>query len=299
MKIFQQNKKMYKLIAIDLDGTLLNSYGEVSLKNKEMIKKAVARNIEVVLASGRPVDSVRNLANELGANHYMICGNGAMLYDLTQESIIYENFLDINKVLQIMDICEKNSIYYNIYKEDRVLTKSLNYNVMFYQQENANREDSKKTNIEIVENMYEYIHNNTDNQYLKITICEEDKIIFNSIMRKIKEIKDIEVLDVSHMSKKIIRDGTDEVELKYYYTEISSKNVDKWFALEKLAEKLNITSQEIMAIGDNVNDKMMMEKAGLGIAMGNSAPYIKEFANDITEDNNHDGVGVAIEKWTL
>lgn len=299
MKIFQQNKKMYKLIAIDLDGTLLNSYGEVSLKNKEMIKKAVARNIEVVLASGRPVDSVRNLANELGANHYMICGNGAMLYDLTQESIIYENFLDINKVLQIMDICEKNSIYYNIYKEDRVLTKSLNYNVMFYQQENANREDSKKTNIEIVENMYEYIHNNTDNQYLKITICEEDKIIFNSIMRKIKEIKDIEVLDVSHMSKKIIRDGTDEVELKYYYTEISSKNVDKWFALEKLAEKLNITSQEIMAIGDNVNDKMMMEKAGLGVAMGNSAPYIKEFANDITEDNNHDGVGVAIEKWTL
>ncbi len=290
---------MYKLIAIDLDGTLLNSYGEVSLKNKEMIKKAVARNIEVVLASGRPVDSVRNLANELGANHYMICGNGAMLYDLTQESIIYENFLDINKVLQIMDICEKNSIYYNIYKEDRVLTKSLNYNVMFYQQENANREDSKKTNIEIVENMYEYIHNNTDNQYLKITICEEDKIIFNSIMRKIKEIKDIEVLDVSHMSKKIIRDGTDEVELKYYYTEISSKNVDKWFALEKLAEKLNITSQEIMAIGDNVNDKMMMEKAGLGVAMGNSAPYIKEFANDITEDNNHDGVGVAIEKWTL
>ena len=299
MKNLQQNKKMYKLIAIDLDGTLLNSYGEVSLKNKEMIKKAVGRNIEVVVASGRPVGSVRNLANELGANHYMICGNGAMLYDLTQESIIYENFLDINKVLQIMDICEKNSIYYNIYKEDRVLTKSLNYNVMCYQQENPNREDSKKTNIEIVENMYEYIHNNTDNQYLKITMCEEDKIIFNSIMRKIKEIKDIEVLDVSHMSKKIIRDGTDEVELKYYYTEISSKNVDKWFALEKLAEKLNITSQEIMAIGDNVNDKMMMEKAGLGVAMGNSAPYIKEFANDITEDNNHDGVGVAIEKWTL
>ena len=95
-------------------------------------------------------------------------------------------------------------------------------------------------------------------------------------------VKDIEVLDVSHMSKKIIRDGTDEVELKYYYTEISSKNVDKWFALEKLAEKLNITSQEIMAIGDNVNDKMMMEKAGLGVAMGNSAPYIKEFANDIS-----------------
>ncbi len=291
--------KMYKIIAIDLDGTLLNSYGEVSVKNKEIIQKAVASNVEVVLASGRPVDSVRNLANELGANHYMICGNGAMLYDLNEDSIIYENFLDVNKVLQIIDICDKNSIYYNVYKEDRVLTKSLNYNVMFYQQENANRDDSKKTNIEIVQDIYNYVKNNQDDNYLKITICEEDKIIFNSIMRKIKEIKDIEILDVSHMSKKIIRDGTDEVEIKYFYTEISSKNVDKWFALEKLGEKLNVTSQEIMAIGDNVNDKMMMEKAGLGVAMGNSAPYIKEFADYITEDNNHDGVGMAIKQWVL
>lgn len=290
---------MYKIIAIDLDGTLLNSYGEVSVKNKEIIQKAVASNVEVVLASGRPVDSVRNLANELGANHYMICGNGAMLYDLNEDSIIYENFLDVNKVLQIIDICDKNSIYYNVYKEDRVLTKSLNYNVMFYQQENANRDDSKKTNIEIVQDIYNYVKNNQDDNYLKITICEEDKIIFNSIMRKIKEIKDIEILDVSHMSKKIIRDGTDEVEIKYFYTEISSKNVDKWFALEKLGEKLNVTSQEIMAIGDNVNDKMMMEKAGLGVAMGNSAPYIKEFADYITEDNNHDGVGMAIKQWVL
>lgn len=291
--------KMYKIIAIDLDGTLLNSYGEVSVKNKEIIQKAVASNVEVVLASGRPVDSVRNLANELGANHYMICGNGAMLYDLNEDSIIYENFLDVNKVLQIIDICDKNSIYYNVYKEDRVLTKSLNYNVMFYQQENANRDDSKKTNIEIVQDIYNYVKNNQDDNYLKITICEEGKIIFNSIMRKIKEIKDIEILDVSHMSKKIIRDGTDEVEIKYFYTEISSKNVDKWFALEKLGEKLNVTSQEIMAIGDNVNDKMMMEKAGLGVAMGNSAPYIKEFADYITEDNNHDGVGMAIKQWVL
>ena len=54
-----------------------------------------------------------------------------------------------------------------------------------------------------------------------------------------------------------------------------------------------------MAIGDNVNDKMMMEKAGLGVAMGNSAPYIKEFADYITEDNNHDGVGMAIKQWVL
>ena len=288
---------MYKLIAIDLDGTLLNSYGEVSIKNREAIKNAISKGVEIVLASGRPVASVKNLANELGANHYMICGNGAMTYDFNEDSIIYKNFLDVNKLLQIIKICDENSIYYNLYLENRVLTKSLNYNVMFYQQENANREDSKKTNIEVVQDIYGYICNNKDKNYLKVTICEEDKIIFNSIMRKIKEIKEIEILDVAHMSKKIIKDGTDEIQIKYYYTEISSKNVDKWYALINLADKLDIQPNEIIAIGDNVNDKIMMQNAGIGVAMENSAPYIKEIADFITEDNNNNGVAVAIQKF--
>ena len=73
---------MYKLIAIDLDGTLLNSYGEVSSKNKEAIKKAILNGINVVLTSGRVSSSVINLAKELGADKYMICGNGASVYDL-------------------------------------------------------------------------------------------------------------------------------------------------------------------------------------------------------------------------
>ena len=66
---------MYKLIAIDLDGTLLNSYGEISIENRKAIKNAISKNIEIVLASGRPIISVKNLANEINANKYIICGN--------------------------------------------------------------------------------------------------------------------------------------------------------------------------------------------------------------------------------
>ena len=83
---------MYKLVAIDLDGTLLNSYGEVSENTKEEIKKAINNGVEVVLASGRPISSVEDLANDLHANHYLISGNGAIVYDMQKSQIVNSQF---------------------------------------------------------------------------------------------------------------------------------------------------------------------------------------------------------------
>ena len=130
-------------------------------------------------------------------------------------------------------------------------------------------------------------------------ICRKINIIFSSIIKKLKIVKNVDVLDVGHMSKKIIKDGTEEYPLEYYYTEVSSQNVDKWSAILKLIEKLEIKPEEVMAIGDNVNDKTMLENAGLGVAMGNSAPYIQEMADEVTLDNNSNGVAVSIEKHIL
>jgi Cof subfamily protein (haloacid dehalogenase superfamily) len=290
---------MYKLVAIDLDGTLLNSYGLVSKKNKEIIEKAVAEGKEIVLASGRPVSSVRSFANEIGANGYIICGNGSMLYDLKNEKIIYDKFIEKQKALQIIKICEENSIYYNLYTENLTIAKSLNYNVMVYNNENQNKTDDKKTNIKIVSDIYKYIEEAQDVNVLKITICDDNQIIFGGIIRKLREIKDIDVLDVSHMARKTIKTGTEEVKVEYFYTEITSQNVNKWNAIEKLAQELNIEREEIVAIGDNINDKEMIENAGLGVIMGNSAPYMKEFADVEVADNNSDGVAEAIEKFVI
>lgn len=290
---------MYKLVAIDLDGTLLNSYGEVSNKNKEIIQKAIEKNVEVVLASGRPIMSVKNLANEIGCNNYMICGNGAITYDIQNDNIIYDRFLEKEKVLKIIRICEENSIFYNVYTKDTILTKSLNYSILFYNQENATKPEDKKTKITLMQNIEEYVQNRQEQDYLKITICDNDKVVFGSIIRKLRTIKDIEVLDVEHMSRKIIKDGTDNVSLEFFYTEISNTNVDKWKAIENLIEKLGIKQEEVIAIGDNVNDSQMVKNAGLGIMMGNSAPYIKEIADVIVNDNNNDGVAEAIEKYIL
>lgn len=290
---------MYKLITIDLDGTLLNRYGEVTEYTKDIIKKTTNKGILVVLASGRISESVLTIAKEIGADKYYISGNGSVLYDMQKDEILYENYLTKEKVLEIIELCDKNSIYYNIYTENAVLAKSLNYNVAFYNYENTKKSSDKKTDINIVEDMYNYIKNSNLNKFLKITICDESKIVFSSILKKIKNISDIDVLEVSHMSQKKIKTGTKEVEVGYFYTEVSSKNVDKWFAIEKVMELENIKKEEVMALGDNNNDIVMIKNAGLGVAMGHSNEQVKKVADYITVDNNEDGVAKAIEQYVL
>lgn len=288
---------MYKLVTIDLDGTLLNSYGTISQRNKNAIENAINHGTEVVIASGRPISSAKSYANESGANNYIICGNGSVLYDIQNDKILYDKFIEKQKALQIIKICEENSIFYCLYTETLTISKSLNYNILFYNNENKRMPDDKKTNIKIIDDIYKYVEDSPDIGILKITICDEDKIIFGGIIRKLREIKDIDVLDVQHMARKVITLGTEERTVEYHYTEITSLNVNKWNAIEKLAEILQIKSEEIMAIGDNINDKEMIQNAGLGILMSNSAPYMKEFADVVVSNNNEDGVAEALEKF--
>lgn len=269
---------MYKLAAIDLDGTMLNSYGAVTENTKKVIKETINKGTEVIIASGRPIDSIKTIAKEIGSEKYFIAGNGALIYDIKKDEIIYNRYMPKEKVLEIIKICEENSISYNVYTDKTILATALKYNVLYYHKENLKKEENKKTNISIVENMYEYVKKIKEERFLKVTVCDDNQTVFNSIIRKIRKVSDIEVLDVSHMSRKMIRQGTEEIPIEYYYTEISLKNVDKWNAIEFLIEKLNIKKEEVIAIGDNINDKEMIEKSGLGIVMKGSTPVVVRYS---------------------
>ena len=288
---------MYKLIAIDLDGTMLNSYGEVTQNTKNTIKKIMEQGIEVIISSGRPMDSIKTIAKEIESKNYFIAGNGALIYDIKKDKVIYEKYMSKQKVLEIIKICEENSINYNVYTDKTILAKALKYNVLYYYKENLKKEENKKTNINIVKDMYEYIKNGNEEKFLKITICDNSKAVFNSILRKIEKISDIEILEVSHMSRKIIKQGTEDVPIEYYYTEISLANVDKWSAIEFLIKKMQIKKEEVIAIGDNMNDKKMIENAGLGIAMKGSTPLVTSIADDIAPSNNEEGVAKILQKY--
>lgn len=289
---------MYKLVAIDLDGTMLNTYGVVTENTKNTIQKIIEQGkTDIIIASGRPMDSIGAIAKEIGSKNYFIAGNGALIYDIKKDKIIYENYMPKQKVLEIIKICEENSISYNVYTDKTILATSLKYNVLYYHKENLKKEEEKKTNISIVKNMYEYVKNREEDKFLKITVCDESRLVFQSIIRKLKKINDIEVLDISHMSRKMIRQGTEEIPIEYYYTEISSAKVDKWNAIEFLIQKLQIKPEEVMAIGDNMNDKKMIEKAGLGVAMKGSTPIVTQIADEIALANDEEGVAKILQKY--
>jgi len=290
---------MYKLMAIDLDGTLLNSYGIVSKATQEALLEAKRRGTEVVLASGRPISSTESIAVELGVDNYLISGNGSAVYDIKKQEVICDRFLKKEQVMKIADECEKNSFFYNVYTEDEVIASALNYNVLFYSKENLKKVEEKRTHINVVQNIRKYIEESGKDKFLKITVCDESKFIFNSIMRKLKMISGIDVLEVAYMSRKRIKDGTDDVEIQYYYTEITNENVNKWTAIEFLMDKLGIKKEEVIAIGDNMNDKEMIVNAGLGVVMGNSNPTMKELADEVVADNNSEGVLEAVKRFVI
>ena len=211
-----------------------------------------------------------------------------MLYDIEEEKPLWKGFLDREKVFEVINICEANSIYYNIYTENEILTEKLQYNLLFYHKENTFKEKEKRTNINIVDNIKDF---------LKITICDKSEIVFNNILTQLKKLEKIEVLDAGFMTRKVIKNGTSNVERSYHYTEISAENINKWTAIENLRNILNIGIDEIMAIGDNVNDLKMIEEAGIGVVMDNAWDDIKEKADYITKSNEEDGVAYAIEKF--
>lgn len=298
-KLFtKEGKIMYKLIAIDLDGTLLDSYGEVSENTKRILKETMKKGTKVIIASGRTVDSIKAIAEDISSDKYIIAGNGSIIYNLKEKNVIYEKYIPKSKALNIIKICNDNSITYSVYTNKTIIADSLKYNILYYYKQNLKKETSKKTSITIVPNIYDYVKSMDNEKVMKIFICDKHQSVFNSILKKFSEIEDIEILDVSHMSRKMISNGSKDIALEYFYTEITEKDVDKWYALEYLIKKLNIDKTEIISIGDNINDVKMIEQAGLGIAMKGSSPKVTEVADYITDfDNNHNGAALAIEKF--
>lgn len=278
---------MYKFIAIDIDGTLLNSTGELTKYTTETIKKVTDMGIKIVLTSGRVTDSVKGIANRLNTDRHIICDNGATIVDIDTKEIVFSKYIEKGTIINLVDFCLKNNIYYMVFTNKEIIVKDLKHMAFAFYKQRHHLKDEATGISQIKFAGIDYIKQ-INEPFTRIIICDEDRSIYNSIVNMLRSFDDIELLAAPHVSNKIIKDGDKEIFLSYSYAEILAKNTNKWTAIKELTNKLGIKREEIIAIGDNFNDIEMIRNAGLGIAMNNGSPVAKQVARVIAPSNDED-----------
>jgi Cof subfamily protein (haloacid dehalogenase superfamily) len=248
---------MYSLVAIDLDGTLLDMNKEISERNKATLQLAMKKGVKIVICSGRVYSGARIYAKHLNSKNPIIACNGAIISENTDGKVLYSNYMDTGDCLKILDICHKHDIYFHVYAGETMLTEKLGYNSLKYYERNKELPPKDRVDIQVVSNMEEKLKS-IAGTVLKFVVASEDLELLKTVR---DELADVETVDVTSSN--------------YNNFEVINKGVSKGIALRRLSEILNIPSREMIAIGDNENDISMFRYAGLGIAMDNGEEYSK------------------------
>lgn len=266
---------MIKLVAIDMDGTLLNSKKELLEETTQYFKDFHKKETEtlLVLCTGRPETGIRPYLKDLGyleENHYIISQNGANIYESRTGKRVMDAFLDSAAIQKWIELGKKHGI--------SVMGAGVDYYYCFDQEPT----EWMEFDVKLVSGK------------LKRIPTEES---LNTDFYKILLMGDEEQLN--EFETFIPQEWRDEfyvVRSQKYLVEVLTKGVNKAFGLEKLAKELNIQPSEIAAIGDAANDIEMLEYAGLAIAMGNASEEVKAIADIVTDTNENNGVIKAIDK---
>ncbi|BDG67360.1 sugar-phosphatase [Enterococcus innesii] len=266
-----------KLIAIDIDGTLLNNDRKITPAVYKALKDAEKEGVRIVLCTGRPLTGVQDLLKELDLftdNDFVITYNGSLVQKTKNQEIISEFGLSQDDYLFVEMTARKLGVHLHVETEDTMYT--------------ANRDISPYT-------IYEAF---LVNMPLKYRTPEEMTADLNII--KMMMIDDPEILDqIIPQLPSSLTDNYNVVKSAPYFLEVLNKQAHKGAAVKKLAEHLGIRQEEVMAIGDNENDLTMVEYAGIGVAMANATENVKNAADVLTASNEEDGVAEVINKFVL
>lgn len=274
----------YKMVCIDMDGTLLSSSKGVSKRNREAIKKAHDKGVKIVVSTGRLFSNAAFYSQLLGVDAPVIAANGAVVRVKETDEVIYECALSLEQCEKIMGLVNKYKLIAHFHTIDKVFCNSaIGYLVEKRLMGNKYHENYKvKVKVTRSKKTWGKIFESYEGKIVK---C----ILFSFDGEKIKEFKE----EVGN-EKSLICFGSGRRSI-----EVNSKEVSKGNAVKILAEKIGIAREEVICIGDNENDMSMIEYAGLGVAMGNGIKPLKEKANYITSTNDQDGVADVIEKFVL
>lgn len=263
-----------RLVAMDLDDTLLRDDWTISSRTVKAIQKARAQGVVITLATGRMAISARPYAKQLGLDVPMIAYHGAMIQQVLSGDILFRRVIPSNIAADIVQEAAARGFHAQIYLKDRVISQQINY---------WSREYERVASVHVEQGELAMLLSQEPEGVEKILVMAEET----------------ELEHIANPLKKSFGEKVHITRSKPCYLEIMDISVNKGVALAALAKRLGITREEIMAIGDSFNDLEMIKYAGLGVAMGNARPEIKEQADLVTVTNEEDGVAEAIECYVL
>lgn len=268
---------MIKLIAIDLDGTLLTKDRTISPENKAAIKEAKAQGIKVVLCTGRPLLGMTHFLEELNLREpgdYGITYNGGLVQKTDTGEILSQKTLTREETQELYELSQAINVPCNFIDLEKI-----------YEPPYPKGRDS----------LYPTVMNALPYKPITLNELPEDAAINKVVFCYDQEVLDeaIATIPASYYKKYTI------MKSRPILLEMMNKEVDKGKGIAVLCGLLGIEPDEVMALGDEANDQAMIEYAGIGVAMENAVPEIKEIAQFITKNNDEHGVAHAIRKFAL
>ncbi|ERI94119.1 Cof-like hydrolase [Clostridiales bacterium oral taxon 876 str. F0540] len=266
---------MYKLIALDMDGTLLREDKTISRETYKAIQRAKNKGVKVVLATGRPVDGIKRYLQELNLlndNDYAIAYNGALVQNTKTKDIVAQTLMSLEDIDYLYKLSQELNVNIHALTDHTCITPKWSK----YSQVEADINDIP---LEFVD--FNNLNKNTT--IVKIMFIDEPNHLTEVISKLPKEV---------YEKYSVLRSAP-------YFLEFLDKRVNKGYGVELLADKLGIKREEVICIGDAGNDLHMIKFAGLGVAMGNAFPEVKEAADYITLTNEEHGVAHVIDKFIL
>lgn len=267
---------MYKLIALDMDGTLLNSDKQISAENKAAIAAAREKGVVVVLASGRPLNGMKPQLEELGMtteDDYVLSYNASLVQKVKSEEVIRSQIITGSDAKFIAKLAKELGVHVHAFSQEKgLITPQLNH---------YTDHESSITGMPITVIDFEELAD--DEQVMKAMMIDEPELISAAIKQ----------LPTALYEQFTI------VQSAPFFLEFLNPNSNKGVGVKALADHLGITADEVICMGDAGNDWHMIKYAGLGVAMANATDDIKEIANYITVSNNDHGVAKVIEEFVL
>lgn len=268
-------KKDIKLIAVDLDGTLLNSKSQLTPRTEAAIKEVIAAGIHVVIATGKTRPAVAKLVDKLGITSPAICLQGLVSYS-ADGTMLHEQKLNPTLARQVITYSEDRGFFVIAYNGTHI----------YFKRENKEIEESLLThyhepNAEIVgplQNMAETPGFN--------------KVIAVGEPRGIKALRWQLAMQIGGNGR-LMQAGVPQM------VEILPPSASKGTALKQILKDLRIAPENVMALGDAENDLEMLQLAGVGVLMGQADPKFREHADYVAADNDHDGVAEAIDRFVF